>query len=171
MEFETRRIKAFKFIPEYLDIMYNTWGTNREVGRYIPGFRIDWDINDFTEYVLKTFNDPNHTRLILQDKNTNEIIGNISLYQEDKNSKSVSLWLIPSAWRKGLGTDTLKGLIRVLKKEKLGSLYATCDKRNVACVKMLEKCNFELIDDIPECRIDIDGVLGDELLYELEITK
>lgn len=171
MEFETRRIKAFKFIPEYLDIMYSTWGTNKDVARYIPGFRIDWDINDFSEYVLKTYQDPNHTRILIQDKNSNQIIGNISLYQEDSRSKSVNIWLIPDVWNKGFATEALKGVIKILKKEHIGSIYATCDKRNIGCVHMLEKCDFELIDTIPDARCDIDGVVGDELLYELEVNK
>lgn len=173
MEFETRKLFIKKFIPEYLDIMYETWGTDKEVGRYIPGFRIDWDINDFSEYVLKTYQDNNHTRYIIQEKSSNDIIGNISLYQEDSSSKSIMIWLITSAWNKGYGEEAFKAIVKEYKKKSynLNSLYATCDKRNEAMVKILESCGFELIDEIKDSRTDIDGVLGTELLYELQLKK
>ena len=57
-----------------------------------------------------------------------------------------------------------------MKKIKLECLYATCDGRNIGAKTMLEKCGFELIDTIKNYRKDIDGVLGDEFLYELELN-
>ena len=58
-----------------------------------------------------------------------------------------------------------------MKKTKLESLYATCDGRNIGAVRMLEKAEFELIDKIPDYRLDIDGTPGDEYLYELELRQ
>lgn len=171
MEFETRHLEIKKFIPEYISIMYNSWGTDREVGKYMPGFKTDWDIEGFTDYILRTYKDEYHTRAVIKDKNTNTIIGNISLYQEDSRSKSVIIWIIKEYWNKGYGTETLMGIIKELKKSNLGSLYATCDGRNIGAKTMLEKCEFELIDTIPNYRVDIDGNLGDELLFELEFKK
>ena len=60
-------------------------------------------------------------------------------------------------------------LIKELKKTNLESIYATCDGRNIGASRVLEKCEFELIDKIPNYRVDIDGNPGDELLYELEL--
>ena len=175
MEFETKQVVVKKFIPEYINIMYETWGTDREVGRYMPGFRTDWDIEGFTDYIIRTYKDEYHTRAVVQDKKTNKIIGNISIYQEDSRSKSVNLWIIKDYWNKGIGTEVLKGIAQFYKKEmkitKLESLYATCDGRNLAAKRILEKNNFELIDTIPEYRFDIDGTPGDELLFELELRK
>ena len=36
---------------------------------------------------------------------------------------------------------------------------------------MLEKCGFECIDKIEDYRKDLDGNIGDELLYDLEIKR
>ena len=58
--------------------------------------------------------------------------------------------------------------MKELKKTKIESLYATCDGRNIGAVRMLEKANFECIDIIKDYREDIDGVIGDEYLYEME---
>jgi RimJ/RimL family protein N-acetyltransferase len=175
MEFETKQVVVKKFIPEYINIMYSTWGTDREVGRYMPGFQTEWDIEGFTDYIIRTYKDEYHTRAVIQDKKTNKIIGNISIYQEDSRSKSVNLWIIQEYWNKGIGTEVLKGIAAHYKKEmkttKIESLYATCDGRNIGAKRMLEKANFELIDTIPEYRLDIDGTPGDELLYELELRK
>lgn len=171
MEFETRKLTVKKFMMEYADVMYEAWGTDGDVVKYLPGYRYDWDLNDFTESVLKEYQDPNFTRLIIQEKKTNEIIGSINLYQEDSKSKSIIIILKKDAWGMGYGTDALRGLIKALKKEKLEILYATCDKRNLAATRMLEDCGFELIDTIPDARCDIDGVVGDELLYEMEYKK
>ncbi len=169
MEFETKHLIVKKFIPEYISIMYETWGTDKEVGRYMPGFRVDWDINGFTDYILKTYKDAYHTRLVIQEKSTHKIVGNISLYQEDSRSKSLTIWLMQDCWNKGYGTEAAGGVIAELRKTDLECIYATCDERNVSAARVLEKCGFECIDKIENCRKDIDGVIGNELLYDLEI--
>lgn len=171
MEFETKSLVIKKFIPEYISIMYETWGTDREVGKYMPGFRVDWDIEGFTDYILRTYKDEYHTRAVIQEKKSNKIIGNISIYQEDSRSKSVNIWLIKDYWNKGYGTEVMKGIMKYLKATPLESLYATCDGRNLGAVRMMEKCEFELIDVIKDYREDIDGNIGDEMLYELEMRK
>ena len=56
-----------------------------------------------------------------------------------------------------------------MKKVHLECLYATCDGRNIGAKMMLEKSGFELIDTIKDYRKDIDGNIGDELLYEIEL--
>ncbi|MCH5166657.1 MAG: GNAT family N-acetyltransferase [Erysipelotrichales bacterium] len=171
MEFETKNLEVKKFIPEYINIMYQTWGTDRDVGKYMPGFRVDWDIEGFKDYIIRTYKDEYHTRAIIKEKSSNRIIGNISLYQEDSRSKSVTIWLIKECWNKGYGKEVLKYIVKELKKTDLGSIYATCDARNLGAKTILEKCEFELIDSIPNYREDIDGNIGDELLYEIELKK
>lgn len=171
MEFDTRRLSIKKFIPEYIEVMYETWGTDKDVGMYMPGFRIDWDIDGFADYILRTYKDEYHTRAVIQEKKSNKIIGNISIYQEDSKSKSVTIWLLKEYWNLGYGNEALKGIIKELKKTKISSLYATCDGRNIGAVKILEKNGFELIDKIEDSREDLDGNLGDEYLYEFVFKK
>lgn len=169
MEFTTRRLIIKKFIPEYISLMYETWGNNIEVGKYIPGFKKDWEIDEFTYYIMKSYKDEYLIRYVIQEKETNKIIGYISLYQEDSRSKSVNIFIMKDYWNKGYGSETLKSIVKRMKAEKLECLYATCDGRNIGAKMMLEKCNFELIDTIKDYREDIDGNIGDELLYELEL--
>lgn len=172
MEFETKNLEVKKFIPEYISVMYESWGTDKEVGKYRPGaFKMDWNLDDFTNYIINTYQDDNYSRSIIKDKKTNKIIGNISLYQEDSRSKSVVLWLVRDFWNKGYGTEALTKLVDELKKTNLGSIYATCDGRNIGAKTILDRSGFELIDTIPNYREDIDGNIGDELLYEIELIR
>ena len=46
-----------KFIPEYISIMYETWGTDKDVGMYMPGFKVDWNLEGFKDYILKNWSD------------------------------------------------------------------------------------------------------------------
>lgn len=171
MEFETKNLEVKKFIPEYINIMYETWGTDKEVGMYMPGFKVDWDIEGFKDYIIRTYKDDYYTRSIIKEKKTNRIIGNVSLYQEDSRSKSVNIWFMKEVWNKGYGSEVLSAIVEELKKTDLGSIYATCDSRNIGAKTILEKCGFELIDSIPNYREDIDGNIGDELLYEIELKR
>lgn len=169
MEFTTRRLIIKKFIPEYISLLYENIGRDSEGFKYIPGFKDNWDIDEFTYYIMKSYKDEYHIKSVIQDKNTNKIIGYISLYQEDSRSKSVNIFIIREYWNSGYGTEALKGVVKSMKKEKLECLYATCDGRNIGAKMMLEKCEFELIDTIKDYREDIFGNIGDELLYELEL--
>ena len=79
------------------------------------------------------------------------------------------IFIEKSHWGKGYGTEVLKSVIREMKKSHLECLYATCDGRNIGAKLMFEKAGFELIDTIKDYRKDIEGNIGDELLYELEL--
>ena len=120
---------------------------------------------------MHTFRYEDYERCILKERKSNEVIGYISIFQEDSRSKSINIYIKKDYWNKGYGTEALAGLVEILKAEGVGSIYATCDKRNVGASMMLEKNKFECIDVIPDERVDIDGKVGDELLYELEIIR
>lgn len=169
MEFTTRRLIIKKFIPEYISLMYESWGKDIEVLKYVPEMKKDYTLDEFTDYIMRAYKQEYLTRSVIQEKDTNKIIGYIFLYQEDSRSKSINIFIEKAYWNKGYGTEVLKSVIREMKKAHLECLYATCDGRNIGAKMMLEKSGFELIDTIKNYRRDIDGVIGDELLYELEL--
>lgn len=171
MEYKTKRLDIKKFIPEYIPIMFNVWGSDREVGRYMPEFDPTWDLDTFTEHIMHTFRYEDYERCIIKERKTNEVIGYISIFQEDSRSKSINIYLKKDYWNKGYGTEAIAGLVEILKAEGIGSIYATCDNRNVGASRVLENNKFECIDVIKGERIDIDGKVGDELLYELELIR
>lgn len=169
MEFETKRLAIKKFIPEYIGIMYDTWATDDEVLRYMPEYKHDWSIDEFAETIMRGYKNDSCKYMLIQKIESKEIIGLVSLYQEDSSSKSVNIVIIKDEWNKGYATEVLKSIIKTLKKQKIECIYATCDGRNIGANRVCEKCKFELIDKIDNYRVDIDGVLGVEYLYELEL--
>lgn len=169
MEFETKRLLIKKFIPEYIGIMYDNWACDREVLRYIPEFKDKSTIDEFADIIMRGYKDNRTTYMLIQEKNYHKIIGFIYLYQEDSRSKSINIILNKDEWNKGYGLETLKELIKVLKKQHIECLYATSDERNIAATRICEKAKFELIDKIDNYREDIDHILGSECLYELEL--
>ena len=171
MELDTRRLEIRKFIPEYLSLMFDIWGNDREVGKYVPEFDPDWTFDTFKEHIINTFRNQDYERYIIKEKKENKVIGYISLFQEDSRSKSINIYIKKEEWNKGYATEALSAVSTYLRKDGLGSIYATCDHRNIGAVKVLEKNNFEQIDKIPDERVDIDGEVGDELLYELELIR
>ena len=108
MEFTTRRLIIKKFIPEYISLMYETWGSDLDVLRYIPEMKDIHSIDDFTDYIMRAYKDEYLIRSVIQEKDTNKIIGYVFLYQEDSRSKSVNIFIEKSHWGKGYGTEVLK---------------------------------------------------------------
>lgn len=171
MECTTRRCIIKNFIPEYISVMYEAWGTNRDVGMYLLGFKENMSLDEFKSYILNTYKPEYNDISVIQEKETNKIIGYIDLYKEDSRSKSVVLVIHKDSWGHGYGKEVLKKVAEIESKNGLGSLYATCDEHNIAAQHVLEAADFELIDNIPGDRLDLDGNVGDEFLYELEIIR
>ena len=171
MEFTTRRCEVKKFIPEYISIMYNSWGTDRDVGMYLLDFKENMSEDDFKSYILSNYKEGYTELLVIKEKNTNDLIGYINLFKEDSRSKSVTIVLNKDKWNHGYGKEVLQKLAELEKKDGLGSLYATCDEHNEGAQEILEAAGFELIDNIPGDRVDLNGNVGDELLYELEMIR
>jgi RimJ/RimL family protein N-acetyltransferase len=170
MEFTTRRLEVKKVIREYIPIMFEIWDRENEVGKYIPDYDPNWTLETFTEHIVNTFRSDLYDRGVIKLKD-GEIIGYASVYQEDSRSKSVNIYIAKDYWGHGYGHEVLSAIVRRCKKEGLGSVYATCDSRNVGAIKILERDGFECIDKIPGDRVDVNGEVGDELLYELELIR
>ena len=171
MEFTTRRCEIKKFIPEYISIMYESWGTDREVGMYLLDFKENMDVDSFKQYIFSNYKEDYTEILVIKEKSSNELIGYINLFKEDSRSKSVTIVIKKDKWNHGYGTEVLSKLAELEKANGLGSLYATCDEHNEYAQEMLETAGFELIDSIPGDRVDLNGVVGDEYLYELEMIR
>ena len=171
MEFTTRRCIVKKFIPEYISIMYDGWGTDKDVGMFLLGYKENMSLDEFKAFILNTYKPDYNDISVIQEKSTSNIIGYINLYQEDSRSKSVIIVIHKSSWNKQYGREVLQELADIEKKNGLGSLYATCDEHNYAAQKILDATGFELIDNLPGERMSLDGRVGDEYLYELEMIR
>lgn len=170
MEFDTKRLEIRKFMAEYIPVLYSSL-VNRDVLRYVEDINPGWIEDEFKEYIVDLIQDEDYQISLIKEKQFNKIIGMITLFREDKRSKSIKILIDADYWNKGYGKEALTGATEFLKAEGLGSIYATCDSRNIGAKKMLDAVKYENIDSIPEFSKDVDGYLGDELLYELEIIR
>ncbi len=170
MEYKTKRLLIKEFIPEYIPGMYKSWGQDNEVGKYLVGFKKDFTLDEFTEFIMSNSNTGDN-KFVVQEKDNKEIIGYLDLYREDFRSKTVTLVIEKDKWDKGYGKEVLSKVSEVERADGLGSLYATCDSHNERAFKVLEDTKFEDIDSIPNERKDINGVVGDEILFELEMIR
>ena len=172
MEFTTRRCEIKKFIPEYISIMYDSWGTDREVGMYLLDFKENMSIDEFKAFLLgKNYNEDYLDISIIKDKQSNEVIGYVSLFKEDSRSKSINIVINKNNWNHGYAKEVVNKIVEIERSNGLGSLYAACDEHNEGIQHVLENAGFELIDNIPGERTDLNGNMGDEYLYELEMIR
>ena len=172
MEFTTRRCEVLKFIPEYISILYDLIGKDREVGMYLLNYSENMDIEQFKSFLFgKNYNENILDISVIKDKQSNEVIGYVSLFKEDSRSKSINIVLGKAYWNHGYGKEVVKKIAEMEKANGLGSLYAACDEHNEGIQEVLESAGFELIDNIPGDRKDLNGNVGDEFLYELEMIR
>ena len=117
MEFTTRRLEIKKVIPEYIPIMFKIWDRENEVGKYIPEYDPNWDVDAFKEHIINTFRSDLYERGVIKLKDSNEIIGYVSVYREDSRSKSVNIYIAKEYWNHGYGHEVLSSIVKRLKKE------------------------------------------------------
>jgi ribosomal-protein-alanine N-acetyltransferase len=91
--------------------------------------------------------DSNFYAILLND--TKQIIGFLFLYREDKSADLRLGYLIGEAqWRKGLGTELIKGLVAWCQNSKVvKSLSGGVEVENIASIKVLVKCGFHRATD------------------------
>ena len=74
MEFTTSRCTIKNFISEYISIMYEGWGTDRDVGMYLLDFKEDMTLDEFKSYILETYKSDYNDISVIQEKSSNNII-------------------------------------------------------------------------------------------------
>ena len=118
-------------------------------------------------WLIERKNDSNFYAIILTE--TNEIIGFLFLYIENKTNESCDLrlgyLLAEPIWGKGIGSELVKGLVEWCENSKIiDSISGGVKKNNVGSIKVLEKNGFYKSNkELP----------GDMLLYknDLDLKK
>ena len=74
-------------------------------------------------------------------KETNEFIGEISLHLDDKKDVAqLAYWIGEPFWKKGFATEAIKAMLAFgFEKLYLYLIFATCDEKNIASIRVLEK--------------------------------
>jgi RimJ/RimL family protein N-acetyltransferase len=88
-----------------------------------------------------------------------EVAGYVVCFQRD-GKRLVGYWIGREYWGRGVGTQALAGLLRLVKER---PLFAFAAEQNLASIRILEKCNFVRRDRL----VGEDGI--PEIVFELAI--
>ena len=94
----------------------------------------------------------------------------IEIDSSEPSASTVGYIINPIYWNQGFATEAMVGLISFARNElSLKHLSATCDERNIASRRVLEKCGFKL-DRIIEGDFVQKGFLRTTLLFTLDLN-
>lgn len=142
--FETERLIAKKIQLSNAKELFEL-ESKEEVVKYVTGKVLNY--RETEEKLKKWITNFDYEKgfgvLILHSKKDKEFIGICGLIGDNE----VGYRLLPKHWRKGFGTEVLKGLITHASNLGMKYLIAEVIKDNIASVKILEKLGFKFLRD------------------------
>ncbi|MDW3646565.1 MAG: GNAT family protein [Bacteroidia bacterium] len=167
--FETSRLRIREYlfsdlnaIHEYASkaevVQYQNWGPNR--------------LEDSRQFLAEVMNWPKQNPRMsygfcIASKPDNHCMGGCGIYlnKEGLDKAKIGYILNPKFWKQGYTTEATQELARYASEElKIGLVEATCDVRNIASKRVLEKSGFEL-DRLLEKHYLQKGIMRDSYLY------
>lgn len=112
--------------------------SDRKVTRFLPGLIQDREMLISWIQSLR----PTDHEYIITIEETGEEIGECSLMKQE-DSAEIGFMLLPKYWLQGYGTEVVTSLIEIARDMRLKELTATTDARNIAAIRLLEKCGFK----------------------------
>lgn len=158
-EFEKRDWKAVHEYACQAEILkYEMWGPNTVA-----------DTQAFIERAIAAQQSPRHLyELAIFLKKEKRLIGGCSFRKNATLAKGTIGYIIhPNYWKQGYATEAAQALIQFVNSDlKIKHIEATCDTRNIASQKVLEKCNFQQIEHI-ENNFEMKGTMRDTFRYKI----
>lgn len=128
------------------------------------------DVNEFISKNPSEFNKPETWfQLVIIEKNTNEIIGDIGIHfiDSDNFQCEIGCTLNKNVHGKGFATEALRGSIDYLfKKLSKHRIVASIDPKNINSIKLIERIGFRKEGQFKESLL-INGEWVDDLVYAL----
>ncbi|AHF06156.1 GCN5 family acetyltransferase [Desulfitobacterium metallireducens DSM 15288] len=151
------RVKANKEVVKFL-----TWGPNN-----LAATRNSLD----KQIGMQEDNDRKIFVLGIVLKESNQLIGNCLLTQNDFRTAEFGYFIHPDYWQVGYGTETAKALIGFgFNTLKLHRLIATCDPENVASIKVLKKSGMRLEGHFIKAQY-VKGLWRDNMLFAMLVEE
>lgn len=150
----------------------------------IFGYRSDAETNQFQSWIPKTieevegfiirnskeFNQPETWyQLLITDKNTKDIIGDVGVHFIDSENKQVEfgITLGKKYHQKGYASEALKGLISLMFKDlKKHRITTSIDPDNISSQKLMERIGFRKEGHFVKS-LYLNGVWVDDVIYAL----
>jgi len=157
---ESDWIDVHKYASQKEVCQYQPWGPNTEI-----------ETKEFIHQVIIDAKKVPRTRFAfaILVKETNSFIGTVEFNIRDQQNKIGEIGYIvhPSYWGMGYASEVAKEVISFgFLQYKLHRIYATCDVRNIASAKVLEKCGLILEGRMREDLLLRDG-WRDTYLYSI----
>ena len=147
---ETNRLILRKNVIEDAKMMFENWASDSEVTKYLT-----WPTHtsvDITKMILNSwieeYSKDNFYQWGIVLKETNELIGSISVVNinEEANSIEIGYCISRKHWNKGITTEALNRLINFFFEEAgVKKIYARHDQDNVASGKVMIKCGMKFV--------------------------
>ena len=155
---ETPRLILRKFKYTDSNNMFKNWGSDPKVTKYLS-WQTHKDIKDSEDIIklwISKYEDNRVYNWVIELKDTNEVIGNISIVKlEDIHEACEIGYCISSKyWNKGITTEAFKAIIKYLFEEiGVNRICAKHDINNVASGKVMEKCGMVYEGTLREVQI------------------
>lgn len=115
---ETNRLILRKFTMDDTKDMYNNWGSDPETSKMLP-----WDVHENEEVTrelltewTKGYDDNMYFKWVVEIKDNNEIIGDISVVKNNKSDKVCEIGYCYGSkyWGEGYATEALRAVLEYL---------------------------------------------------------
>lgn len=142
---ETKRLILRKFEITDSEDMFKNWGSDCNVTKYLS-WQIHKDIKDSEDIIklwISNYEDNSVYNWVIELKEINEVIGNISVVKLENTNKSCEIgYCIGSKyWNKGVTTEAFKNVIDYLfEKVGMNRICAKHNIENVASGEVMKKC-------------------------------
>ena len=164
--FETKNLLVRKLLMRDLN-SFHAMQSNPKVMQYADGEvksleAHESELKDLIQFYTKEEN--NFWIYAIERKVDTEFIGTVALVKDDKNDDEIGFRFLEKYWGIGYGLEICKGLILFAREVQIPKLIAYVIDVNIASAKILQKCNFDLV----EKRIELTSKLP-ETKYELRL--
>ncbi len=123
------------------------YGNNEKIAKYVLNIPYPYREPDAVfriSYVVRGFNDKSRFVFAIILKESNELIGEISLHiHNGKKTSELGYWLGEPYWNKGLVSEAIEAVVKFgFEKLDLDLIYGECHVENIASQKVLKNTRF-----------------------------
>ncbi len=142
---ETERLILRRFTLDDAQQAFDNWMSREKVTRYMtwqPYQNVE-DVKGYIQYVIGTYEKPDAYYWAIEEKNSGQVIGSISVIwlNEAVESAEVGYCLSDDFWGKGMMPEALNAVIRYLfDAVGLNRIQAGHDANNPNSGRVMEKC-------------------------------
>lgn len=166
---ETDRLILRKVQASEIDNVFE-FLSDEQMIKYTPLFTPAKSIDDavkFTQNILDCYEKGEPTYFGIIYKENNKLVGLIHVEIESCFRASISYLVNPKYWSKGIATEATKAIINFgFNTMGLQRIEATCDPRNIASSRVLEKCGMSYEGTL-KSYFCVNGEFCDRKLYAI----